>query len=91
MQFRFRCYRTPDSPILATVPGLHSKVWLSNPQANTYGGFYLWNDRSSMESFMASDLVKAVVARPFLEGVHSEDFAVPDDASRVTRGLPIAA
>jgi len=44
-----------------------------------------------METFMASDIIKAVVARPFLEGVHSEDYAVPGDASRVTRWLSAAS
>ncbi len=77
----------PDAPMLANVPGLHSKVWLSNPVENSYGGFYLWESREHMEKFMASDLVKAVVARPFLANVHSVDYAVPEGPSRVTRGL----
>ncbi len=77
----------PDAPILAAVPGLRSKTWLSNPGKNIYGGFYLWDSRADMERFMASDLVKAVVSRPFLKDVHSEDFAVPEGPSRITRGL----
>ncbi len=77
----------PDAPILAAVSGLKSKVWLSNPDKNTYGGFYLWESRADMERFMASDLVKAVVSRPFLMDIHSEDFDIPEAASRITRGL----
>ena len=77
----------PDAPVLAQVAGLHSKVWLSNPGENTYGGFYLWENRGHMEKFMASDLVKAVVSRPFVANVHSVDYAVPEEPSRLTRGL----
>jgi len=77
----------PDAPLLAAVPGLHSKIWLSNPAANTFGGFYLWRDHAAMAAFMASDLVKAVVSRPYLMNVHSVDYAIPEEPSRITRGL----
>lgn len=77
----------PDSPVLADVPGLHSKVWLANADTNTYGGFYLWRTRADMESFMASDLVAAVIARPFLTDITVRDYEVPDAPSRITRGL----
>jgi heme-degrading monooxygenase HmoA len=77
----------PDAPILATVPGLLSKVWLANKDKNEYGGFYLWRSREDMEAFMGSDLVKAVVSRPFLFNVHSNDYEIREEASRVTRGL----
>ena len=80
----------PDAPVLAEIPGLHSKVWLSNPGENTYGGFYLWENREQMEKFMASDLVKTVISRPFLTNVHSVDYAVPEGPSRITRGLRAA-
>ena len=79
----------PDAPVLAAVAGLHSKVWLSNPAANSYGGFYLWETKGHMEKFMASDLVKAVVSRPFLFNVQAVDYAVPAEASVITRGLPM--
>ena len=77
----------PDAPVIAKALGLHSKVWLSNPGENTYGGFYLWDSREHMEKFMVSDLVKAVVSRPFLTNVHSANYAVSEDPSRITRGL----
>jgi len=50
----------PDAPILANVKGLISKVWLTDEAKNTFGGFYLWEDKTAMENFMHSDLVKAV-------------------------------
>ena len=77
----------PDAPVLATVPGLISKVWLTDEQKNTFGGFYLWEDKSAMDTFMHSELVKAVVSRPYVTNVSSVDFEVNEKASRITRGL----
>ena len=77
----------PDAAAIADVPGLVSKVWLAVPATNTYGGFYLWRDRTAMEAFMASGLVAALMARPHLAGITSRDFAVLEALSRTTRGL----
>ena len=77
----------PDAPVLANVPGLISKVWLADEETNSYGGFYLWENKTAMEDFMHSDLVKAVVSRPFVQNVSSVDFEVNQSASSVTRGL----
>ena len=77
----------PDAPILANVNGLISKVWLADEEKNTYGGFYLWESKEAMEAFMHSDLVKAVVSRPFVKNVSSTDYTVNEAASKITRGL----
>ena len=77
----------PDAPILADVSGLISKVWLADEDRNTFGGFYLWESKKAMEAFMHSDLVAAVVSRPFVKNVSSVDYAVNEAASRITRGL----
>ena len=77
----------PDAPVLAKVPGLISKVWLADKDKNTFGGFYLWDNKTAMENFMHSDLVKAVVSRPFVINVSSVDFEVNRNASLITRGL----
>src|SRR4029079_13438572 len=77
----------PDAPVLANVPGLVSKVWLADEGKNTFGGFYLWENKTAMENFMHSDLVKAVVSRPFVTNVSSVDFDVNQKPSMITRGL----
>jgi hypothetical protein len=77
----------PDAPVLANVPGLISKVWLADEEKNSFGGFYLWENKTAMEAFMQSDLVKAVVSRPFVHNVSSVDFDVNQSASSITRGL----
>ena len=77
----------PDAPVVANVPGLISKIWLADEQNNTFGGFYLWENKTAMETFMHSDLVRAVVSRPFVRNVSSVDFEVNHNASLITRGL----
>ena len=77
----------PDAPVLAKVQGLISKIWLADEGKNTFGGFYLWENKTAMEDFMHSDLVKAVVSRPFVQNVSSVDFEVNQNASVITRGL----
>lgn len=77
----------PDAPILADVSGLISKVWLADEERNTFGGFYLWESKEAMETFMQSDLVAAVVSRPFVKNVSSVDYTVNEAASKITRGL----
>jgi hypothetical protein len=77
----------PDAPVIANVSGLISKVWLADVEKNSYGGFYLWESKEAMEAFIHSDLVKAVVSRPFVKNVSSVDYTVNETASRITRGL----
>ncbi len=77
----------PDAPVLAKVRGLISKLWLADEATDTFGGFYLWENKTAMEDFMHSDLVKAVVSRPFVQNVSSVDFEVNQNASVITRGL----
>ena len=77
----------PDAPILAEVKGLISKVWLADVEKNSFGGFYLWENKVAMENFMNSDMVKAVVIRPYVKNVSSLDYEVNQDASLITRGI----
>ena len=77
----------PDAPIIANVKGLISKVWLVDVEKNTFGGFYLWENKTAMEDFMHSDLVKAVVSRPYVKNVSSVDYEVNQKASLITRGV----
>ncbi len=77
----------PDAPIIAGVRGLISKVWLTDEEKNTFGGFYLWENKTAMEDFMHSDMVRAVVSRPYLKNVSSVDYEVNQHASFITRGI----
>lgn len=69
------------------VPGLLTKVWLSHPETNTYGGVYTWRDAQAMQDFAQSPLFQAVVTNPHLVNLTARDFAILEAPTRVTRGL----
>ena len=75
------------APAYAAAPGLVSKVWLSDPTGNTYGGVYAWRDLSAFQAFTRSDLAKAVMTHPSFTDVVVRDFAVLEGPTRITRGL----
>lgn len=75
------------APQFARVPGLISKVWLSDRENNTYGGVYEWENRAAMEAFSSSELFKSVVSNPSLANLSSKDFEILDKPSSVTNGV----
>lgn len=79
------------APAFAAVPGLLSKVWLADPATRSYGGVYTWRDRRSMEEFASTALFEAVRTDPHLVGLTSQDFAMLEEPTRVTRGVDAVA
>jgi hypothetical protein len=79
------------APTWAELPGLVAKTWLANPATNTYGGVYLWRDQAALDAYLASDLLRGVMANPNLANLTSADFAIMEAPSAVTRGLAMAA
>lgn len=75
------------APAFADIPGLSSKVWLADPDSNTYGGIYTWQDRQAMEDFMKTSLFNDVATHPNLANITAKDFDVMEEQTRVTRGL----
>ena len=76
----------PIAPAFAGLPGLISKTWLANAETNTYGGVYVWSDHGAMEAYKSTDIYKGMQANPYFDNVTVTDFAVVENATRVTRG-----
>jgi hypothetical protein len=81
----------PIAPAFAGLPGLISKTWLANEETNTYGGVYVWSDRGAMEAYKQTDIYKGMQTNPHFANVTVSDFAVVENATRVTRGPAEAA
>jgi hypothetical protein len=79
------------APTFAKVQGLVSKVWLSNPQTNTYGGVYSWRDAGAMQAFLQSELCRSIMTNPHFTNITSSDFAQLEGPTQVTRGSALAA
>ncbi len=75
------------APAFADVPGLISKVWLSDSSKGTFGGVYFWKDRDAMDAYTKTELFSSVVTHPNLANITSTDYAVMEAPTRVTRGL----
>ena len=73
-----------DAPTFASLPGLLAKVWLRDPETNTYGGLYLWADQEAYERYIKGDVFSSIKANEHLKGVESRDFGVFDDLSSLT-------
>ena len=71
----------------AGVPGLVAKFWLSDSENNTFGGVYLWEDRSSLQQFTQSELFNGVATHPNLVNISSEVYDIIEGPTRVTRGF----
>jgi len=73
-----------DAPTFANLPGLLAKVWLRDPETNTYGGLYLWDDQEAYERYTKGEVFNAIKADQNLKNVESRDFGVFGDLSSFT-------
>ena len=74
----------PDAQMFATLPGLLAKVWLRDPETNTYGGVYVWADREACERYMKGEIFNALKTDQHLQNFESRDFGLFDDLSSIT-------
>jgi len=50
------------APNFASLPGLISKVWLSDEENNTYGGVYSWESQETCEAYRSGELYAGALA-----------------------------
>jgi quinol monooxygenase YgiN len=75
----------------AQVPGLLSKVWLADREANTFGGVYTWRDEQALRAYQATELFQNVIQNPHFDNITAREFSVLEAPTRVTNGLPVAS
>jgi len=76
-----------EAPAFASVPGLVSKSWLADEATNTYGGVYSFADQRSMDTYVQSDLFKAIVDDPTVVNLKTRTFDILEGPSRITRAV----
>ncbi len=73
------------APAFNDLKGLRSKVWLSDPENNVYGGVYTWDDRQSMEDYLNSQFYDEVLgSNPSFVNVTYEAYDVLDGPTGIT-------
>ena len=82
----YQAHAEQHAPVFAALPGLRAKIWLVNPQANTYGGIYTWNDVAAMRAYQGGQIFQGLQANPHMIDVAVMDFSVMDGPTKVTRG-----
>ena len=76
------------APNFAPLPGLVSKVWLSDEANNTYGGVYSWNSEQGMDSYQDGELYSGALANnPNFVNLSDKGFDVLAGPSSVTSNL----
>jgi len=73
-----------DAPAFATLPGLLAKVWLRDPETNTYGGMYLWSDQEAYERYIKGEIFDSIKGNEHLNNVESRDYGVFEDLTART-------
>lgn len=76
----------PYAEAIAGVPGLERKTWMADFDTGTFASVYVWQDKASMDAFMASEAVAQVAAEPFLKDLVITALPVHEAASSITRG-----
>ena len=70
----------------ADVDGLRWKIWILNETENEAGGIYLFNDDSSLQSFLTGSLASKVKSHPAFSDMSAKQFELVSDATAITRG-----
>ena len=73
-----------ETQTFANLPGLLAKIWLRNPETNTYGGLYLWADQEAYERYIKGEVFNTIKEDQNLKNVESRDFGVFEDLSSRT-------
>jgi hypothetical protein len=73
-----------DAPAFTTLPGLLGKIWLRDPETNTYGGVYLWAGHEAYERYINGEIFSAIKGNRNLKNVESRLFGVFEDLSSLT-------
>lgn len=77
---------SPLANDFSTVPGLEWKVWLVNEANREAGGIYLFEDETSLESFISGPLAAKVKNHPALSNMSMKRFDVLERETTITRG-----
>ena len=82
-------YEQAVSPLaeqISAVDGLRWKVWFMNEAESEAGGFYLFDDDSSVQAYLEGPIVAGIKSHPALMDISAKVFDVMEKLTAVTRG-----
>ena len=89
-QEQFPAATAEHAPLFAELDGLLAKIWIANPESGTYGGIYLFRDRTALDAYLESDLFESIRSEPSFEGTSWRCYQVLDElTARTQPGIQI--
>jgi hypothetical protein len=79
------------APAFTTWPGLLAKVWISDDDAGTYGGIYLFADRESADRSRDTELFRGMATNPGFADLSVREFDVLGELTAITAPVFAAA
>lgn len=74
----------PLAPDVAKFPGLRWKVWIMNEAEREAGGIYLFDDETSLQSFI--EPLNAILAAPGFSDIRMKTFDILEGLTLITHG-----
>lgn len=84
-QEAFTAANEENAPVFAEVDGLLTKIWIVDPESNTYGGIKLFSDSAALDAYLESDLFKGLLAEPSFEGASYRRYRVIEELTAKTQ------
>jgi Putative mono-oxygenase ydhR len=73
------------APSFAALPGLLTKLWLSDVDRTRRAGLYLFTDATSADGFLASALARSVAQNSHFGDLNVQCFAVDETTTALTQ------
>jgi Putative mono-oxygenase ydhR len=73
------------APSFAALPGLLTKIWLTDTDRGRCGGFYLFDDDATAEGFLKSALALGVAQNPHFASCTAQRFMVDQATTAMTQ------
>jgi len=89
-QEQFTAATAAHAPVFAELDGLLTKIWINDPDSSTYGGIYLFRDRTALDAYLESDVFASILAEPSFEGTSWRRYQILDElTARTQPGIQI--
>lgn len=84
-QEAFTAANEENAPVFAAVDGLLAKIWIVDPDSNTYGGIKLFGESAALDAYLESELFKSILEEPSFEDVSYRRYRVIEELTAKTQ------
>lgn len=81
----FTAANEEDASVFTDVDGLLAKIWIVDPDSNTYGGIKLFRDSAAVDRYLEGDIFKSIVDDPSVEDATYHRYQVIEELTAKTQ------